>query len=190
VLRLGILCAALAASLPLALPQPARADAAAGCRGAAPATPAAVACAARSTLGRRAALIARSQLGRPYVWGGTTPAGFDCSGLTRWIYAHLGVALPHSSYAQWGSGRRVSGPPQPGDLVFFAGLSHVGIAIGGGRFVHAPGSGASVRIDAIGAGWYRATYDGAVRVAAPQPLVPFVLRRAWRGPLATLSRLR
>jgi cell wall-associated NlpC family hydrolase len=91
--------------------------------------------------------IAMQELGTPYVWGGSAPGGFDCSGLVMWAYAQVGVSLPHSSYAQWGYGVPVS-PDQlePGDLVFFDGLGHVGIYIGGGQFIEAPHTGAFVQI--------------------------------------------
>src|SRR5205085_409751 len=83
--------------------------------------------------------VAMRYLGVPYVWGGSTPRGFDCSGLVMYVFAQVGVSLPHSSYAQYGMGTPVSmGELQPGDLVFFAGASHVGIYIGGGQFIHAP----------------------------------------------------
>jgi peptidoglycan DL-endopeptidase CwlO len=90
---------------------------------------------------------AMSQLGTPYVWGGAAPGGFDCSGLVMWAYAQVGVALPHSSYAQWGYGVPVSTDQlEPGDLVFFNGLGHVGMYIGGGQFIEAPHTGAFVQI--------------------------------------------
>src|SRR3954451_14022605 len=72
--------------------------------------------------------VAMSQLGTPYVWAGSAPGGFDCSGLVMWAYAQVGVSLPHSSYAQYNMGVAVSKDLlQPGDLVFFDGLGHVGI---------------------------------------------------------------
>jgi NlpC/P60 family len=86
------------------------------------------------------------ELGRPYVWGGASPAGFDCSGLVMWTYRHVGVNLPHSTYAMIGRGRLVSRRAiRPGDLVFVYGGGHVGIYIGHGMIVHAPHAGAVVR---------------------------------------------
>jgi len=74
--------------------------------------------------------IAMQYLGTPYVWGGASPSGFDCSGFVMYVYAQVGVSLPHSSYAQYGAGVPVSQDQlQPGDLVFFDGLGHVGIYI-------------------------------------------------------------
>jgi cell wall-associated NlpC family hydrolase len=91
--------------------------------------------------------FAMQELGTPYVWGGAAPGGFDCSGLVMWAYAQVGVALPHSSFAQWGYGVPVSTDQlQPGDLVFFNGLGHVGMYIGGGQFIEAPHTGAFVQI--------------------------------------------
>jgi cell wall-associated NlpC family hydrolase len=109
--------------------------------------------------------IAMSQLGTPYVWGGSAPGGFDCSGLVMWAYAQVGVSLPHSSYALYGMGVPVSRDElEPGDLVFFDGLGHVGIYIGGGEFIHAPHTGDVVKISSLDEGWYTATYVGARRI--------------------------
>jgi cell wall-associated NlpC family hydrolase len=109
--------------------------------------------------------VAMSQLGTPYVWAGAAPGGFDCSGLVMWAYAQVGVSLPHSTYAQYNVGVPVSRDQlQPGDLVFFDGLGHVGIYIGGGQFVHAPHTGDVVKISGMGEGWYSSTYVGARRI--------------------------
>ena len=109
--------------------------------------------------------IALGELGQPYVWGGAAPGGFDCSGLVMWAYAQVGVSLPHSSYAQYGMGVPVSRDQlAPGDLVFFDGLGHVGIYIGGGQFVHAPHTGDVVKISSLDEAWYSAAYVGARRI--------------------------
>jgi len=109
--------------------------------------------------------VAMSQLGTPYQWAGSAPGGFDCSGLVMWAYSQVGVSLPHSSYGQYGYGVPVSRDQlQPGDLVFFDGLGHVGIYIGGGQFVHAPHTGDVVKISSLGEGWYSSTYVGARRI--------------------------
>jgi cell wall-associated NlpC family hydrolase len=83
-----------------------------------------------------------------------------------YVYAQLGVSLPHYTVSQWGYPNSVYVPRanlQPGDLVFFAGLGHVGIYIGNGRFIHAPHTGTVVSIDSLN-GWYSAEYYGAKRI--------------------------
>jgi len=98
-----------------------------------------------------AAQIALRYLGVPYVWGGAGPSGFDCSGLVMYVYAQLGISLAHYTGAQWSETSPISASQaQAGDLVFFNGLSHVGIYIGGGQMVDAPHTGSVVRIDSIG----------------------------------------
>lgn len=109
--------------------------------------------------------IAMQYLGVNYVWGGESPAGFDCSGLVAYVYAQVGVSLPHYTGAQWNAGVPVSRSDlQPGDLVFFDGLGHVGIYIGGNEFIHAPHTGDVVKISSLDEAWYAATYDGARRI--------------------------
>jgi cell wall-associated NlpC family hydrolase len=101
--------------------------------------------------GHRIVAYARHFLGIRYSWGGVSPStGFDCSGLVRFVYGHFGVVLPHSSFGDLTLGRRVSRRwLKPGDLVFFAGASHVGIYVGSGRFIDAPHSGTVVRISTM-----------------------------------------
>jgi cell wall-associated NlpC family hydrolase len=112
------------------------------------------------TFGTRVVSYARHFLGVPYSWGGSTPrTGFDCSGLVRFVYGHFGIRLPHSSWADLGHGHRVARRfLRPGDLVFFYDAGHVGIYVGGGRFIDAPHSGARVQISTMGAysGYYGA----------------------------------
>jgi cell wall-associated NlpC family hydrolase len=108
---------------------------------------------------------ARRLLGVRYSYGGSSPgSGFDCSGFTRFVYAHFGISLPHYSVAQFSLGRNVTRTGlEPGDLVFFDGLGHVGLYIGHDQFIHAPHSGTSVSVDSLD-GWYSSRYDGARRV--------------------------
>ena len=111
--------------------------------------------------------IAMRYLGTPYVWGGASPSGFDCSGFVMYVFAQVGISLPHYTVAQWNYADAVSVPRselQPGDLVFFAGLGHVGIYVGGGNFIHAPHTGDVVRIDSLSEGWYSSEYNGAKRI--------------------------
>jgi cell wall-associated NlpC family hydrolase len=115
--------------------------------------------------GEKAVDVALRYLGTPYAWAGSTPSGFDCSGFVMYVYGRVGVALPHSSSMLWGVGRAVSEDQlEPGDIVFFNGLSHVGIYVGHGHFVHSPHSGDVVRISSLSESWYASTYDGARRV--------------------------
>ena len=110
--------------------------------------------------------IAMQHLGTPYVWGGSSPStGFDCSGFIMYVFAQIGVSLPHHAASQYGYGVAVSQDQlQPADLVFFDGLGHAGIYIGGGQFIHAPHSGDVVKISSIYEGWYSSTWVGARRI--------------------------
>ena len=109
--------------------------------------------------------IAMQYLGVPYVWGGASPSGFDCSGFSMYVYAAMGVSLPHHAASQYNMGTPVSKDQlQAGDLVFFNGLGHMGIYIGGGQFIHAPHSGDVVKISSLSDSWYAATWVGAKRL--------------------------
>lgn len=117
----------------------------------------------QGTFGTRVVRYARRFLGVPYAWGGTSPrTGFDCSGFVRFVYGHFGISLPHSSFADVWRGRHVARKHlRPGDLVFFADASHVGIYVGGDRFIDAPHSGTVVRISTMR--WF-GSYYGARRL--------------------------
>jgi peptidoglycan DL-endopeptidase CwlO len=109
--------------------------------------------------------IAMRYLGIPYRWGGSSPStGFDCSGFVMYVYAQVGVSLPHNAAMQYGYGSPVSRSQlQPGDLVFFNGLGHNGIYIGGNQFIHSPHTGDVVKISSI-TGWYADTWVGGRRL--------------------------
>jgi len=111
---------------------------------------------------------ARSFMGVPYLWGGTSPeAGFDCSGLAMAVYRLNGIDIPRSSREQFEAGSPVEGDRlMEGDLVFFATLeggkaSHVGIYAGRGEFIHAPGQGKRIRLDTLDGGYYGSRYVGS-----------------------------
>ena len=103
--------------------------------------------------------IALRYLGVPYVWGGSSPSGFDCSGLTQYVYAQIGVSLPRTSRDQFHAGTSIAKDRtdllQPGDLVFFGyggdpdRIHHVGLYVGDGDFIHAPASGDHVRVSSL-----------------------------------------
>jgi len=110
--------------------------------------------------------IAMQYLGVPYVWGGASPSGFDCSGLVMYVYAQLGISLPHGATAQYAAGTHIDrSQVQAGDLVFFGYgggyMSHVGIAIDGNNMIHAPYEGTVVQIGSIDSG---GSFSGACRL--------------------------
>ena len=106
---------------------------------------------------------AHLQLGKPYVYGNDGPNSFDCSGLTKFVWAAAGVDLPHNAAAQYDLVRHVSMKEiRPGDLVFFGygGIGHVGIYVGGGKMIHAPYTGTNVQVAPL-----QSNLVGAGRVA-------------------------
>ena len=109
--------------------------------------------------------IAGRYLGIPYVWGGASPSGFDCSGFVLYVFNQVGVSLPHHAASQYGYGTPVpKSALEPGDLVFFDNLGHNGIYIGGGQFIHAPHTGDVVKISSLNDSWYAANWTGARRL--------------------------
>ncbi|MEG1878202.1 MAG: SH3 domain-containing C40 family peptidase [Pseudoflavonifractor sp.] len=125
---------------------------------------AAPAAAATSDLGQQIVDYAKQFMGVPYVYGANGPKSFDCSGFTKYVYAHFGYTLNRSATAQLSNGVSVSKSElQPGDLVFFKyntskPVSHVGIYIGGGRFIHASTNQYEVQTDDLTSGHYNRVY--------------------------------
>ena len=108
--------------------------------------------------------LARKHLGARYAWGGSSPAGFDCSGFVMYVYSRVGVALPHNAEKQYRYGAAITRERlEPGDVVFFDGLHHNGIYIGGGRFIHARKTGGGVIVSRLGESWYRTRWVGGRR---------------------------
>lgn len=114
-------------------------------------------------VGVQAVQVAKTYLGTPYVWGGTTPKGFDCSGLMQYTYKQLGISISRTTYTQAKEGRAVSrNELKQGDLIFFGqSIHHVGMYVGDGNFIEAPYSGANVRITPLSS---RSDYNCARRI--------------------------
>lgn len=110
------------------------------------------------------ARIATAYLGVPYVWSGSSPSGFDCSGLVAYVYSRVGISIPHNAAQQFRYGTPVARAELiAGDLVFFDRLRHNGIYLGDGRFVHATPPG-GVRIARLDDDWFRQRWVGARRL--------------------------
>ena len=124
--------------------------------------------------GERGRIIdtAASMLGQPYRFGGAAPGGFDCSGLVVYAAAGAGIQVPRTAHEQLGFGKPIPrGQVQAGDLVFMHLAQkelHVGIAIDGERFIHAPSTGGHVRIDSLAASPYARGYLGARRIVSAE----------------------
>lgn len=123
---------------------------------------------APDTVGGRAAGVALELLGTPYRYGGTTPKGFDCSGLVQYAYRQAGKAVPRTSRAQYSAAQPINlSDAEPGDLLFFASgrkVDHVAIYLGNGQFVHAPERGRTVETGRLADGYYRENFVGAGRL--------------------------
>ena len=121
-----------------------------------------------TSLGQQIAVFGMQYVGYPYVYGGTSPSGFDCSGFVQYIYRQFGYSINRTATAQLANGYYVSYDSlMPGDLVFFgsgSSASHVGMYIGGGEFVHAANSRSGVKISSLSESWYAARYIGARRI--------------------------
>lgn len=122
---------------------------------------------AQDGIGSLAATVALGQVGTPYRYGGATPAGFDCSGLVHYSYRQAGKSIPRTTAGQWAGLPAVQGRDmRAGDLLFFAidgKMSHVGLYLGDGRFVHAPSSGRAVEIERLDSTFYRQAFLRAGR---------------------------
>ncbi|MCI1821127.1 MAG: NlpC/P60 family protein [Megasphaera sp.] len=119
-------------------------------------------------MGNRLVSIANKYVGVPYVWGGNTPKGFDCSGFTKYVFSNAGINLPRLADQQYMVGSPVSRSDLiPGDLVFFTtycpGVSHSGIYVGNDKFISATSSG-GIRVDSMSNGYWSSRYVGAKRV--------------------------
>ena len=123
---------------------------------------------AEASPGQRAALAALAQVGVPYRYGGQSPSGFDCSGLVHYAYLDAGVSTPRTTQQLWSAARTIKQDElQAGDLLFFridGKMSHVGIYLGEGRFVHAPQSGRSVSVASLEMPFYRQALIRTARI--------------------------
>jgi cell wall-associated NlpC family hydrolase len=115
------------------------------------------------TQAEKVVAFAYAQIGKPYVFGGSGPDSYDCSGLTSAAWASVGINIPRTSQEQWAGLPHVpTSAMQPGDILVFNGAGHVGIYVGGGMMVDAPHTGLDVQKVAL-SGWYASTMDGVVR---------------------------
>lgn len=119
--------------------------------------------------GGEVAYLAEQEVGAPYRWGGTSPAGFDCTGFVMWVFGQFGVSVPHDEAGQLASGPSVAPDAlQPGDVLVFAntyraGLSHTGIYVGNGQFVHAADERHGVTVSSLWDSYWGPRFVGASR---------------------------
>ncbi len=117
-----------------------------------------------TTQADRAVAFAYAQLGKPYQWGATGPASYDCSGLVQAAWAAAGVAIPRDTYEQWAALPHIAASAiQPGDLLYYDGIGHVAMYVGNGYIIDAPQTGLDVEKIPMNTGWYAATFVGAAR---------------------------
>jgi peptidoglycan DL-endopeptidase CwlO len=117
-----------------------------------------------NTQAGEAVAFAYAQLGKPYVWGATGPDSYDCSGLVQAAWAAAGVSIPRTTYDQWAALPHISSSSlEPGDLLYYAGESHVAMYVGDGYIIDAPQTGENVEKIPQNEDWYAANFDGAVR---------------------------
>jgi len=117
-----------------------------------------------STQAGKAVAFAYAQLGKPYQWGATGPGSFDCSGLAQAAWGAAGVAIPRDTYEQWAALPHIATSAiQPGDLLYYDGVGHVAMYVGGGYIIDAPQTGEDVEKIPMSTGWYASNFDGAVR---------------------------
>jgi peptidoglycan DL-endopeptidase CwlO len=117
-----------------------------------------------TTQAEQAVAFAYAQLGKPYQWGATGPASYDCSGLAEAAWAAAGVAIPRDTYEQWAALPHIAASAiQPGDLLYYDGIGHVAMYVGDGYIIDAPQTGLDVERIPMSTGWYAATFVGAAR---------------------------
>jgi cell wall-associated NlpC family hydrolase len=117
-----------------------------------------------STQAGKAVAFAYAQLGKPYQWGATGPGSYDCSGLVQAAWAAAGVTIPRDTYQQWAALPHIAASAiQPGDLLFYDGIGHVAMYVGGGYIIDAPQTGMVVQKLPMNDSWYASTFDGAAR---------------------------
>jgi cell wall-associated NlpC family hydrolase len=169
VATVGVSACASSGAVPRPFPTPGPPAVSGGDPGVAPDRPAVQATPTGAADGYSISSTALSLRGAPYRNGGSDPTGFDCSGFVHYVFEQFGIAMPRDVRRQFGVGSEVGAAAvAPGDLVFFTtvapGASHVGIAVGGDQFVHAPSSSGVVRVERLSAQYWASRFVGAKRV--------------------------